>query len=641
MCGIIGIQGNNFREIESALNLILHRGPDDKGIFISEDESIALGHARLSILDISKQGHQPMVDNKTGLSITYNGEIYNFLELRKLLMQDGYTFKSNTDTEVLIFMYLKYGTEMLKYLNGIFAFAIWDPKNKELFIARDRYGVKPIYYTYDNYEKNFSFASELKSLLYFTKEKELHNLSIHRYLTYLYCPGKDTALKSISRMKPGEAFVVAKGKIKKQWYWHDIKETSFSARNISVKSLIDKTQDELRNAVHRQMISDVPLGAFLSGGLDSSSIVALSREINPNIQCFTIQSQGGVGHKDGMEDDLNYAKKVAKFFKLPLEIITVTPKQMSIDFEKMIWHLDEPIADLASLNVFYITEIARKNGIKVLLSGLGGDDIFTGYRRHQAVNLERLWNWLPYELRKLLSFLSKKLNSHSPIQRRIAKIFLNAHLSKEKRLIQYLSWISEDRLYSLYTDEFKENIKGHSASEPMMDFLKDINQKGEELEKMLLLEQRFFLGDFNLIYTDKMSMANGVEVRVPFLDNDLVEFASSIPMKYKQKGFSGKWILKKAMEDYLPKEIIYRNKTGFGVPIRKWMQNEFKELIYDTLSFSNIKNTGIFEHHKIEKLLEDNLKGKVDASYTLLSLIAIETWCQQFLKKNPYDLKTQ
>ncbi len=632
MCGIIGIQGKNFKEIESALNLILHRGPDDRGVFIKEDDSISLGHARLSILDISKQGHQPMVEDKTGLSITYNGEIYNFIELRKILIQDGYSFKSNTDTEVLIFMYLKYGTEMLKYLNGIFAFAIWDPKNKELFIARDRYGVKPIYYINDEVENNFSFSSELKSLLCFTKEKELNYLSIHRYLTYLYCPGNDTALKSINRMNPGEALLVAEGRIRKKWCWYDIRNTTLPSLNIPLKNLIDKTQNELRNAVHRQMISDVPLGAFLSGGLDSSSIVAFSKELNPNINCFTIESQGGVGYQDGMEDDLNYAKKAAKFFNLPLEIITVTPKQMAMDFEKMIWHLDEPIADLASLNVFYITEIARKNGIRVLLSGLGGDDIFTGYRRHQAVNLERIWNWLPLELRKLLSFLSTKLNSHSPIQRRIAKIFLNAHLSNERRLIQYLSWISEDRLYSVYTNEFREKIKGYSAIEPMLDFMEGINQKGQELEKMLLLEQRFFLGDFNLIYTDKMSMANGIEVRVPFLDNELVEFASSIPMKYKQKGYSGKWILKKAMEDFLPKEIVYRNKTGFGVPIRKWMQNEFKELIYDTLSTSNLKNTGLFNSQKIEELLDENSRGKVDASYTILSIMAIQIWCQKFLK---------
>jgi len=629
MCGIIGFSGLiNHNYLKDGLKEILHRGPDDSGVFSSE-AGIGLGHSRLSIIDQSSRGHQPMISNDENIVIIFNGEIYNFKELRSDLKKQGFIFNSETDTEVLINLYLSEGEDMLLKLNGIFAFAIYDFRSKNLFIARDAMGVKPLYYSEN--PNSLIFSSEIKGLLKLTSVKQnIDAESINRYLSFLWCPGDGTPLESVKKLLPGEAIIVNNGSIIKKWQWFKLPIAN-SNKNIQKIQAISGVTGHLRRAVHRQMIADVPLGSFLSGGLDSSAIVAFAKEINPNLRCFSIETAGQ--QDSGFIDDLPYAKKVADHLNVTLDIITVDSHQMANDLEYMVRQLDEPLADPAALNVFYISKLARSQGIKVLLSGAGGDDLFTGYRRHYALHLERYWSWLSQNTRDKISVISSSLGTNNYVGRRMAKMFNGAMLDKRERLINYFRWSDDLLLNSLYSEDFRQSLLDSKSNQVMEDFLEPEFSHSSSLDQMLALEQRFFLPDHNLNYTDKMSMAVGVEVRVPFLDLDLVSFASKIPDKYKQKGRSGKWVLKKAMEPYLPKDIIYRSKTGFGAPLRRWMKLDLKEISGDLLSFDSINNRGFFSAKKVHKLILDNSYGKVDASYTLFSLLCLEIWCRAYLDK--------
>lgn len=628
MCGIVGTFGGNTKYIKNACEALKHRGPDDFGIFTNEELNIALGHQRLSIIDVSNLGHQPMISNDNQVVIVFNGEIYNFIELRLSLEKDGYLFNGDSDTEVLLNLYLAYGKEMLSMLNGIFAFAILDIDSETLFVARDALGVKPLYFYSDN--QVFSFASEIKAFLEFSAiNKKLNYDAISKYLTFLWCPGEETPFKSIKKLLPGEALIVKNGQIQEKWIWYQLPIFRKVKTDLTQAESISGTSKHLRQAVHRQLISDVPLGAFLSGGLDSSSVVAFARELKPDIRCFTIKTEGD--QDKGFIDDLPFASKVAKHLNVNLEVVSVDSKKMADDLQSMVIQLDEPLADPASLNVRYISQLAQQQGIKVLLSGAGGDDIFTGYRRHFALKTESYWNWLPKNVRGLLEITSKNFNDNNSIQRRLKKLFNGASLDNKERLINYFRWTSDATIKSLYSSDMKEYMTQNDINFTIREFIPDLSSNITRLDQMLAIEQRFFLADHNLNYTDKMSMSAGIEVRVPFLDHDLIEFAARIPNKYKQKGQKGKWVLKKAMEPYLPKEIIYRQKTGFGVPLRRWLKEDLKELLGDFLSEDSLNNRGLFSAQSVQKLISDNHNGKIDASYTLLSLLCIEIWCREYI----------
>jgi len=643
MCGIVGFslkkkKINDKLLLESALKVLEHRGPDSSGYFFSRDKLIGFGHTRLSIIDLSKTANQPFIDSNSGLAITFNGEIYNFQKLKNEIIESGYSdFETKSDTEVILKMYLKFGTKMLKKLNGIFSFAIYDPRKELIFIARDHFGVKPLYYKFD--DNGFYFSSEIKPLVLLSnKNNDIDYESLDRYLSFLWCPSLGTPIKEIKKFPPGEAMIIRKGRIEEKWKWYIFPSFSPKAKSLlSSTSLVSETQKLLRESVHKQMIADAPLGAFLSGGLDSSAIVAFAREKNPNIRCFTIDSAGG--DDVGVMPDLPYAKSVSRFLNVPLDVITIDSKKMANDLEKMVIQLEEPIADPAPLNVFYISQLARENGIKVLLSGSGGDDLFAGYRRHRALIMENFWSWLPIGFREKLSSLPDFFDQRKAFGRKIEKIFSGAAMNNEERLINYFRWIRRPDLNNLYTDDFKSRIGTFDTHKSMTDFLDEIDPKASRLDQMLSLEQRFFLTDHNLMYTDKMSMATGVEVRVPFLDQDLIEFSSKVPDRYKIRGNEGKWILKKAMEPYLPNNIIYRPKTGFGAPIRRWMRSELRGLLGDMLSFENVKKRGFFLPDAVQTLIKNNDSGKIDASYTLFSLISIEIWCQNFIDKPLKELK--
>jgi asparagine synthase (glutamine-hydrolysing) len=628
MCGIVGIFGGDLSKVEDANSAIDHRGPDDCGIYTNQSLKVGLGHRRLSIIDTSSFGHQPMCSDDGKVVLVFNGEIYNYKELRSDLKSKGFVFQGKSDTEVLLNLYLSEGKEMLPKLNGIFAFAILDTNSESLFVARDALGVKPLYYsTKDNM---FAFASEIKALLRLTpNNKELDVESINRYLSFLWCPGDGTPLKSVQKVLPGEAIIVKNGSIMDKWLWYKLPIFNKVKKGLNKEQAISGVNDHLRQAVYRQMVTDVPLGAFLSGGLDSSAIVAFAKEVNPDIRCFSIETEGK--QDKGIVDDLPYAKRVAKHLNVSLDVVSIDSHKMANDLESMVVQLDEPLADPAALNVLYISQLAREQGIKVLLSGAGGDDIFTGYRRHYAIQLEHYWGWLPKGIRKGLESVTRKLNTNNSISRRVAKMFNGAGLDGMDRLVNYFRWSDDSVLQSLYSSEFRQELKVSKSNQVMQDFLEPILTNSSSLDQMLALEQRFFLSDHNLNYTDKMSMAAGVEVRVPFLDLDLVDFAAHIPNKFKQKGRVGKWALKKAMEPYLPKDIIYRSKTGFGAPLRTWMQDDLKEIIGDLLSIESINRRGLFSARRVQKLIVENSQGTIDATYTLFSLLCIEIWCRAYI----------
>lgn len=635
MCGILGFDGEFDKPLLlSGLRALRHRGPDNSGLYLDETGCVGLGHTRLSIVDLSPLGNQPMLSTDEQVVLVFNGEIYNFQELRRELESEGTIFRGYSDTEVLLHMYLKLGEAMLPRLNGIFAFAVWDKRSGKLLLAKDGMGVKPLYFSES--PRGFVFASELKALHSFlNSDSQLDTLSLYRYLSFLWCPGDGTPLASVRKLGPGEAMLVKKGRIEKRWNWYSLPVFSISKAGADQNNWIQGTVSGLRKAVQRQMIADVPVGAFLSGGLDSSAVVAFAREINPDIRCFTVEMRQG--QEDGFEDDLPYARRVAQHLNIPLEIVTIDAKKMAQDLERMVVQLDEPLGDPAPLNVLYISQLARQQGVKVLLSGAGGDDLFTGYRRHHAISMEKYWRWLPASIRWGLEHGALQLDQRRALGRRLAKLFNGATLDGNVSIASYFFWTRKEEALALFTPEIRAQLQNQLPEQPLKDFLDSMPRGLSRLDQALLLEQRFFLADHNLIYTDKMSMAAGVEVRVPFLDSDLVEFAAGIPLKFKQRGSTGKWILKKAMEPYLPHEIIYRPKTGFGAPLRRWMRHDLREFVGDMLSEESLKRRNIFEPSAVQKMIADNDSGSTDASYTLFSLLCIEIWARHFIDCGKVD----
>lgn len=624
MCGIAGGYGHlDVNVLEQMAQKMSHRGPDY--LSFSRMGNVHLAHARLSIIDLSADSNQPMWDLQSRASIVFNGEIYNYRELRKELEEKGVKFRSQGDAEVLLNLYLEDGDKCLSKLSGIFSFAIWDTRSEELFVARDNYGVKPLYYAEN--DEGFYFASEMKSLLCVDSvQREINPDSLFRSLVFLWSPGEETLIKDIKKVKPAHFMIVKAGKIvryEKYWDWPAY-QPDFATDSMSHQNQIIKALDA---AVKEQLVADVKVGSFLSGGLDSSLIVALAQQnLNNSIRCFTIDSGSAEQSKDGFEDDLPYAKKVAEHLHVELDILKVTP-DITLLLPKMIYHLDELQADPAPINVLLICEQAKKQGIKVLLSGAGGDDIFTGYRRHYAVKAEKYWAWLPKSARSLLKSAAALLPKDQAVTRRISKAFQYADLSADQRLLSYFFWLEPSVALSLF--KHPEQI-----SKTPFQFIYDELAKVETqdpVERMLTLEQKYFLVDHNFNYTDKMSMATGVEVRVPFLDKRVTDVASSVPSALKQEGRVGKSILKKAAERLLPKEIIYRPKSGFGAPLRSWLKNDLSEFVDSLLSIDSINKRGIFDAERVQQLLADDRNGKADYSYPIFALLCFEIWCQQFL----------
>jgi asparagine synthase (glutamine-hydrolysing) len=649
MCGIAGrwLLRPCATPLSAALARLGHRGPDDRGTWSAPDGP-ELGHTRLAIVDLSPAGHQPMTSDDGRLVLVYNGELYNARELSRELVARGHVFRGHSDTEVLLALLRESWAEALPRLDGMFAFAAYDSDRRELLLGRDASGIKPLYHHAS--ELGFAFASELAALLELAPiPREVDPLALYRHLSFLWCPGSRTALAGVTRLAPGELLRVRDGRLLERRTWA---APAFRAGRGASAATPGDIAGALRRAVQRQLVADVPVGAFLSGGLDSSAVVAFARETHPRLDCFTIAPDGGMDA--GEESDLPHARRVAQAFDVRLHEVPVSSERMAGDLERLVRHLGEPVADPAALNVLYIAESARALGVKVLLSGVGGDDLFAGYRRHRALGAERLWAWLPELGRRAIKDgtaslahalasggaawpearwgrVPAALQRGGALGRRLARAFAFADQAADERLIGYYSWGEAEPLRALFAPEWREQLDVRARDAPLTAHLAGLPAELDPLGRMLALEQRFFLGDHNLPYADKMSMAASVEVRVPFLDAELVALANALPSSAKLRGRHGKWALRRALAPHLPAEVLGRSKTGFGAPLRRWLRGELRGWVDDVLSPTRLRARGLFDPNAVRALIDADRRGATDAAYPILALCCVELWCRSFV----------
>jgi asparagine synthase (glutamine-hydrolysing) len=655
MCGIVGFQGSFHAQLlQRMTDAVAHRGPDGKGSVMLAVEGRAptgLGHRRLAIIDLSCAGLQPMTvvpdsggGMHAGLTLVFNGEIYNYRELRAELVASGHRFSTETDSEVLLHLYERDGLQMLDRLNGIFAFAIHDaraagrPEGMQrgaLFLARDQLGVKPLYYAQT--EAGFLFGSEIKALICDPGlSREIDPIALHQFLAYLWTPAPRTMLAGVRKLEPGAAIIVQDGWVRRHWLYFTLPYDGIMDTRPAA-AVAYELAERVATAVRRQLVADVPVGAFLSGGLDSSAVVAMMRREWPDrrIACFSIRFADGVD-TEGNPADLPYARRVARHLDVDLEEVLVESSTIG-RLEELVNLLDEPQADPAPINALLIAERARTMGIPVLLSGAGGDDIFSGYRRHWALSFERRWAWLPQGVRCGIQALAAASASgrgrgqSNVYLRRAAKMFAYAGESADRRLVSYFWWSTEQVRRALYTADFAQCVANADTAAPLLESLRLIPNEYDPLQRMLFLESRHFLADHNLNYTDRAGMAVGVEVRVPLLDLDLVKFAAHVPAHMKQRGRVGKAIFKQAMQPYLPRAVIYRPKSGFGAPLRRWLREELRSKVDDTLDSAALLRRGFFDPLAVRRLIDLDRSGAIDASYTIFALMCFELWCRRFI----------
>lgn len=626
MCGIYGSVGlNRSGYAGQAVALLKHRGPDDDGHWA--DEFVMLAHTRLAIIDTSLHGHQPMRSDDGRYVIVFNGEIYNHQVFRSELMDKGVIFRGTSDTETLLNSLMYWGEEVISRLNGIFAFAFYDTLKQRVVVARDHLGVKPLYFKPT--DASFQFASEAKLLI--DRETTADTLHLLDYLTLLWSPGENTAATAIKKLLPGHYCVVEKSGLAQSLRVTTVKyyEIPFSGayKFNAEKETVDILDNTLQDVVSRQLLADVPVGFFLSGGLDSSLLVALARRVtDARLPCFTVADNQELT-REGFSSDYQFATKVARHLDVALMEVPSTVDIVK-EFDRMIWHLDEPQADAAPLHVYNISKEARQRGIKVLISGTGGDDIFSGYRRHQLLRLEGILQYVPSFVGMVLGKVP--LTVANPYARKLKKVVNELGKTPVDRLSHYFTWIDRNYAVNLFRPEYRSAIQNYFPTAYFYNLLQNIPQEKSWLNRMLYWEMKSFLVDHNLNYTDKLGMAQGVEIRVPYLDVELVNLACSIHPDLKLKGLTTKYVLKKVAERYLPKDVIYRPKTGFGAPVRKWIVEDLRELITDRLLVNESAFHSIFQKSQVKELITANAAGKVDASYTIWALLAIESWMRQF-----------
>jgi asparagine synthase (glutamine-hydrolysing) len=621
MCGIAGFLGSFDPALLHTYNRAMaHRGPDGEGTWHHDPAGIGLAHRRLSIIDLSSAAAQPMHGCGSRYIVSFNGEIYNYKELYEKL-KDKYEIKPGSDTAVLAPLYDAYGPKMLDHINGIFTFAIWDQKTGQLFLARDHVGVKPLYYTQN--AQGFAFASELKTLLHTPGiNKTLNPTAVADYLTYLWTPGPHTMLAHVHKLRPGHFILLRRGEeVMPQKYYtpptSNVYDTSKDSRAL---------YDFFNVIVKDQSLADVPVGAFLSGGVDSSAIVAsmVAQNIPPK-QAYCVSFHDSSMAAEGFSDDVIYARQVAQHLGIKLTEVPASAKNLE-RLPALVRTLEEPLADPAPLYVQDISAAARADGLKVLLSGTGGDDVFAGYRRHQAAMLRSRLRGLSQPIGHTLTYLSGIMPPGTK-KRRLQKFGYMLAGSENEFLHRAFEFSPFAQTHRLLQDDFVR-----SAPQKDENALKCALKTSEglhPLNRLLFMEFHGFMPDLNLTYTDKAGMAESVEIRVPFLDKRLINWAKDIPIAQKIKGTHTKHILKKAFENQVPRGIFDRPKAGFGAPIRQWISQDRAGFIRDTLQLS--EKRGIFNNTDVKKIYNQTLNGQLDGAYTILSLAMIELWCQQFI----------
>lgn len=612
-----------------------HRGPDDMGAWHDAAGPVGLGQRRLSIIDLSPAGHQPMCNEDGTVWITFNGEIYDFDSHRNWLLGRGHVFKSHTDTEVLLHLYEEHGPDFLQKINGMFALALWDAKKRQLLLARDHAGIKPLYYWQDG--GRLFFASEMKALLRVPGVKrELNRERIADFLTFLWVPGEQTLLRGIQKLEPGHLAIWKEGKLTtRRW---------FSLRyepddRVSADEWVERVHDTFMRTTRRQMVADVKLGAFLSGGLDSSSIVACMRHAFPDreINCYTAQIRAEDLGRDQFVDDYPYAKRVADHLKVNLKSFVIESKMVSL-LPKMIYHLDEPDADPAVFPSYLISKLARDDGTTVLLSGTGGDEVFFGYRSHQAYRKYEKLAWLPRWLASpalgaATSISTSLIGAQNALPRRLRK-FRSALVHRGlQRHLAIVDWSSHATRRRLYSAALAGVVPGEDYEPASMRAYFDAFEGRGEINRHSHMLIQSFLAAHNFLYTDKSSMAASIEVRVPYLDLELMQLCATIPERYKLHGDETKWVLKKAMERYLPMDVLYREKTGFGAPLRKWIAEDLGPLLGELLGPKRVRERGLFDPEAVSSILAENAANKADHAYLIYCLLTLELWQQTFIDR--------
>ena len=624
MCGIVGIvdQALPSVEIQAILkrmnDLIIHRGPDDEGFFVAD--GIGLGMRRLSIIDLAG-GKQPIYNEDGSIVIVFNGEIYNYRELTSELKKRGHTFRTNSDTEVIIHLYEEYGDSCVHKLRGMFTFAVWNKRHRRLFISRDRLGIKPLYYT--QIGKNLIFASEIKCILQYSNiQARLNVEALGNFLSLKYVPSPQTMFDGIKSLPPGHTLSCDQNGIKIHQYW-DLSFTNNEHPRQREEVYAEQLETLLHESVKLHLRSDVPFGAFLSGGVDSSIIVALmSHFLNEPVKTFSV----GFDRDNEGTDELPYARLIAQQYQTDHHEIIITPKDFVDMAEKVAWHLDQPLADQATAATYMVSKLASQH-VKMVLTGEGGDELFAGYARYVGEHLSPVFQHIPRAIKSLALSAGERFSGL-----RRSKIALYA-LCQSDEITRFTNWFplfNQNSKEAILSPDLKHALNGKATNWVFAQQLEQSNAT-ESLNRMLYVDTKLWLPDYLLLRGDKLSMAASLEARVPILDHHLVEFAASLPPNLKLKHFTRKYLLKKVGRTLLPTKIINRKKEGFPIPMHKWLRNEARPLMLDLLSPATIKKRGLLDPDYVEKMLNEYETGFTRHSNLIWGLISLELWHQCFI----------
>jgi asparagine synthase (glutamine-hydrolysing) len=647
MCGIAGlISVHPENRIAAMLQSIEHRGRDDEGTWTSAiidgaGQALCLGHRRLAIIDTSSAGHQPMLSADGRYVITFGGEIYNYRELRSQLESKGHLFRTETDTEVLLNAFSEWGTDCLRRLNGMFAFAVWDNQEQTLTLARDRVGIKPLYYCQTGAANGgggaFVFASEIKAILASGLLRAAMNLeALNQYLTFLWTPDPHTLFEGVWKLPPGHFLTVRDGRLKVSEWWDISFDEIEEGRSESWWR--DRVYETLDRVVGLEMVADVPLGSFLSGGVDSSAIVALMKHHGQGhqVSTYTVGMEAKDLRFDIMPDDVVWARRVGELLQTDYHEIMLQPDVASL-LPKLVYHADEPIADPAMLSSFLISQAAREE-LRVMLSGMGGDEVFAGYPRQLAMKVAGALDPVPKLLRRpVMHLLATALPGARPGKltaplRNAKKFATSAALDFEERYLGFGTYFTDRMKDQLYADDTRQATSGLDAYREHRRYFARV-KNAAPLNRLLYVDLKTFLPCLNLAYTDKTSMAANLEVRVPFLNHELMELAARMPADLKLRGLKRKYILKRAAEKLLPKEIVWRKKAGFGAPIRSWLRGPLKPLVDDLLSAETVSRRGLFRPEAVQQIIDANRSGREDFSLQVFQLLTLELWQREFQDK--------
>jgi asparagine synthase (glutamine-hydrolysing) len=627
MCGIAGfISKTNERSdervsrLDAMCRIITHRGPDEQGTAVAG--RAAFGMRRLSIIDLAT-GQQPIYNSDKTKLIVFNGEIYNYRELKKDLESRGCKFRTNSDTETIIHAYDEYGVDCLRLLRGMFAFAIWDMREQSLFIARDRVGKKPLFYTVTA-EGEFVFGSELKVLLeHGGIPREVDHGAVDAYLTFGYVPEELCIFKGIKKLEPGHFLIFKNGEVCTERYWNF--DYSGETLTESEEEIADDLLDKLRDAVAVRLISEVPLGAFLSGGVDSSAVVGLMSQImDQPVKTFSI------GFNEDSFDELKYARLAAESFKTDHREFILTPDFVDV-VDDLVWHFDEPFADSSALPTYMVSKLAREH-VTVVLTGDGGDELFAGYTRYVTHRNRSGLERLPKSIRQNVI---RPLSDALPHGARGKNYLFNISLDAAGRYIDSISHFNGPRKRKLYSNEIKTRMNGSfERGENLYRQIASSMATDDAVENLLYLDSKTYLPSDILTKVDRMSMASSLEARSPLLDHKLIEYVTRIPSRMKLKGSETKYIFKKAIEEFVPMQILHREKQGFGVPINEWINSQLKDRITSDLSDRRARERGYFDAKYVGVLLDEHNRGRRDHSHALWTLWMLELWHRRYIDRD-------